>query len=74
MSNQEKIDAWRKWLEVRQIEFRENANGHFQIFRGGELRMDLWATKDKYHVKGAPDYPISEKRAKAAIVGIYGPK
>lgn len=47
LTKQEKIAEFRQWLIDHDVQFTEHANGHFQIYVGGEKLMDVWATTER---------------------------
>lgn len=47
LTKQEKIAEFRRWLIDHDVQFTEHANGHFQIYVGGERLMDVWATTER---------------------------
>ncbi|MNO74086.1 hypothetical protein D3C76_650710 [compost metagenome] len=49
-----KVDSCRISLLNANIEYKEGANGHFQIFKHGEKVMDIWATTEKFKLVGCP--------------------
>jgi hypothetical protein len=69
-SKQKKVDDCRISLLNAYVEFKEGANGHFQVYKGGVKLMDIWATKEKFRLVGG-DTQIGMHLAGAAIKEAY---
>ncbi|MNB67142.1 hypothetical protein D3C81_2263860 [compost metagenome] len=70
-SKQLKVDSCRTSLINAKVEFKEGANGHFQVYKDGVKLMDIWATKEKFRLAGG-NTQVGMYLAGAAIKEAYG--